>query len=305
MSAIAIDTDLSTVQPRVLDVSHYYSPAETFDGIRVSPYKPVLGARVEGLRLKKGQALPDTTVAYLRRKLLDRGFLYFEPGTVDVDGFVDLVQLFGEARFYGGPYTPPPEGHKLLNTIDSKIKKTNMNFIWHVDGGYYPDPPKMTALFATAVPEYGGDTLFSNAVAAYDLLDPLFAQYLETLTAVHSGDTVGHLPLSYHADPEGLAAQRAKYPPRDTPVIRVHPETGRKQVFVNESYTFAIRGVTRAVSQNLLNILFDLIKSPELHARVSWEQGAVVIWDNRSVQHCGVNDYSGGGRRALYRATLY
>lgn len=294
--------DFVAAQPRVLDVAAYVSAEEQTHGVRIEPCEPVVGARVRGLRVQAGQPIEPAVAALLRRKLLERGFLVFEPGTVDVEGFVQLVSLFGEVRHYGGPFTPAPGEHPLLNTIDSRTKLTRMNYIWHVDGGYKPNPPKMTALLARAVPRHGGDTLFANAVAAYDLLDPPFAAYLETLSAFHSPETVGHLQLSYR-DPATLAAQRAKHAPVEAPVIRVHPETGRKQIFANESYTLRIAGVSRIVSQNLLNILFDLMKAPEVQARVRWEQGAALIWDNRSVQHRGVDDF-GDGERVLYRAIV-
>ena len=93
-------------------------------------------------------------------------------------------------------------------------------------------------------------------------------------------------------------------PPFEMPLIRVHPVTGRKWVAVNESYAGYIKGVSRITSQNLLGILFDMIKSPEATVRYSWTKGALAIWDNRVVQHKGIKDYSGGGRRVLYRATM-
>ncbi len=294
--------DFVAAQPRVLDISAYLEREQEYAGIRILPYEPAVGATVRGLRIKAGEPVAEATAELLRSKLLARGFLAFEPGTVTATEFITLVSLFGEAQFYGTPYTPSPVENGRINTIDSKIKYTRMNYIWHTDGSYQAKPPKMTALYAHTVPEYGGDTVFANAAAAYDLLDPPFAAYLETLTAVQSAETVGHLPLSYQ-DPEELARQRAKNPPVETPVIRIHPETGRKVLNVNESYTLRIKGVSRMVSQNLLNILFDLVKSTEVQARVRWQQGMAVIWDNRTVQHRGVDDY-GNGRRVLYRAVL-
>lgn len=299
MSSTAVD--MVAAQPRVLDITSYAASAEQVDGVRLVPYEPSLGLRVEGLRPTPERPVPEHTAALLRQKLYERGFLVFEPGTVPVEGFVDLIGLFGAVQYYGGPFTPAAKENGLINTIDSKIKKTNMNFIWHIDGVFRDNPPKMTALFGHTVPEYGGDTLFANATAAYDLLDPQFAAYLETLTQIQSAETVGHLPLSYQ-DPEELARQRASTPPVEAPVIRVHPETGAKQIFVNESYTLRIKGLSRSISDSLLRLLFDLIKEPELQARFRWEQGSVLIWDNRTVQHRGINDYH--GHRVLYRAIV-
>jgi taurine dioxygenase len=234
--------------------------------------------------------------------LLRYGFLSFEPGTVDVADFERLVSLFGKAKLMNTPYTPETGKGGQLNTIDSSIKKTRMNYIWHMDQVFQPTSPPFTALLGQSMPAIGGDTLFSNATAAYDLLDPLLAAYLETLTAVHDADTMGYLTLAYH-DLEARAAQRQKYPPIEVPLIRVHPETGRKQIFVNELYTHRILGVSRRTSQALLDVLFDALGAPEVQTRHRWEDGTVLIWDNRTVQHRGVHDF-GTQRRVMHRALV-
>ena len=289
-------------QPRVLDVAAWAVPATHFEGTIVEPVTATLGGRVRGLRLGKTPA-GEEVKGFLAEQLLQRGFLFFEPGTVDASSFVDLVSWFGSARYLGTPYTPKSNVSGTVNTIDSATKKTLANYIWHTDQAYRSEPTRFTALFGEIIPDAGGDTVFANAAAAYDLLDPLLAQYLETLTAIQNYDAQGFLTYAYGHDPEALAAQRVLYPPIETPVIRVHPDTGRKQIFVTELYTTRIVGVTPVASQSLLSLLFDVIKSPELHARVQWEEGAALIWDNRSVQHRGVNDF-GNKRRLLHRAVI-
>lgn len=299
MSNLAIN--LTAAQQRVLDVASYVAAEERHGEVRAQPYAPVVGATIRGLRIGS-EPVSDAVKAFLNEQLLKRGFLVFEPGTVSGERFVELVRLFGEPKYTGTPYTPEARESALINTIDSKVKETRMNFIWHIDQGFKPTPPRFTALFGRNVPPYGGDTIFANATAAYDLLDPLFAQYLETLTAVHWVETQGFLSLAYH-DAEALAQQHRDNLPVEAPVIRVHPETGLKQIFVNELYTLRIKGLSRIASQNILNILFDLVKSPEIEARVKWEEGSAVIWDNRTVQHRGVGDY-GSGHRVLHRAII-
>jgi taurine dioxygenase len=130
----------------------------------------------------------------------------------------------------------------------------------------------------------------------------LFAAYLETLTAVNSADATGHLATRF-VDQEKLRAERARLPPVEVPLIRLHPETGKKQIFVNESYTGYIKGVSRSVSDHLLGILFDAVKAADVTVRYTWQQGATIIWDNRTVQHRGIKDY-GQQRRILHRASL-
>ncbi|MET3352840.1 UNVERIFIED_ORG: taurine dioxygenase [Xanthobacter viscosus] len=294
---------LDSAQAKILSIADYRGEREALDTVVVEPYSPVVGAHVRGLDFGASTPEHDAALAqFLHDRLVRYGFLFFAPGIVRAEDFGRLVSLFGKARYAGTPYTPPPAGDTSVNTIDSSVKKTRMNLIWHIDQAFVPEPPRFTALFGKAAPPTGGDTLFANATAAYDLLDPDFARYLETLTAVHDVETQGFLTLAYQ-DPGALAAQRAKYPPIEAPVIRVHPDTGRKQIFVSELYTQRILGVPRTVSDHLLQILFDYVKSPDVQTRVAWQEGAAVIWDNRVVQHRGVADY-GDGLRVLHRAIV-
>jgi taurine dioxygenase len=268
---------------------------------RITPYSAAGGARVAGLR-DSGEPLPDAVAERLRETLFQQGFLEFEPGTVSPARFVEFLGFLGTPIPYAGPHMPSVEGSPLVNAVDSTRDKKLRNHIWHIDGAFRNDPPTITALYGHAIPGLGGDTVYSNATLAYEQLDPLFAAYLETLTAVSSAEATGHLMQRYD-DPVELARQRAKLPPIVVPVIRRHPVTGRKQIFVNESYTSYIEGVSRVTSDHLLGILFDVIKSPDVQARYQWREGALVVWDNRVVQHRGVKDY-GGSRRVLYRAAL-
>ncbi len=293
---------LDSAQAKILSYANYHGERETHGDVVVEPYSPVVGANVRGLKISAASKPDPALGQFLHDRLVRYGFLYFEPGAVSAEDFGHLVNLFGHARYSGTPYTPEAPENANINTIDSAVKKTRMNLIWHIDQAFDPDPPRFTVLFGKKAPPVGGDTLFANATAAYDLLDPLFAQYLETLTAVHDVETQGFMTLAYQ-DPVKLAAQRAKYPAIETPLIRVHPDTGRKQIYVNELYTQRILGVPRTLSDHLLQILFDYVKSPDVQTRVGWEQGAVVIWDNRVVQHRGVGDY-GDGHRVLYRAIV-
>jgi taurine dioxygenase len=303
MYGIVVDNDrLDRIQPKILDMTRYLaSPAET-DGVTVTPYSPTVGARVGGLRIDGEGAVAPGVRKLLYDALLRYGFLSFEPGTVGVEHFEQLVSLFGKAKLMNTPYTPETGKSGQLNTIDASTKKTRMNYIWHMDQVFQPTSPPYTALLGEVMPALGGDTLFANATAAYDLLDPLLVAYLETLSAVHDADTMGYLTLAYH-DLEARAEQRRKYPPIEVPLIRTHPETGRKQIFVNELYTHRILGVSRRTSQALLDILFDALSAPEVQARHRWESGTALIWDNRTVQHRGVPDF-GPQRRVMHRALV-
>jgi taurine dioxygenase len=226
----------------------------------------------------------------------------FEPGTVTAENFTVFAGFLGEFFHYAGPHTPRAPENPDATMIDSLKDKNLRNHIWHADGGFRPDAPAFTALLAVQLPELGGDTMFSNTAWVYEHLDPLFAAYLESLTVIQSADATGHITDRY-LDPKEATDARVRMPPFEMPLVRVHPVTGRKWIAINESYVAYIKGVSRVMSQNILGILFDMIKSPEATARYTWTRGDLAIWDNRVVQHKGIKDY-GTGRRVLYRATM-
>ena len=270
-------------------------------GARISQIRPVLGSLIQGFRFD-GKPLKDDFRAMLRDLLHNRGLVVFEAGTVTAENFTAFAGFLGEFFHYAGPHTPRAPENPDATTIDS-VRDTHLrNHIWHADGGFRSDAPAFTALYAHQLPEAGGDTMYSNAAWVHEQLDPLFAAYLDTLSVIQSADATGHITDRY-LDADSAAAARQKMPPFEMPLVRVHPVTGRRWIAVNESYVAYIKGVSRVTSQNLLGILFDMIKSPEATVRFTWTQGALAIWDNRVVQHKGIKDY-GGGRRVLYRATM-
>lgn len=270
-------------------------------GCKVMQLQPAVGSTVSGYRFD-GKPLSDEFRTALRDLLHNRGLVVFEPGTVTPENFTVFAGFLGEFFHYAGPHTPRAPENPDATTIDSVRDKHLRNHIWHADGGFRPDAPAFTALYAHQIPETGGNTMFSSAAWVYENLDPLFAAYLDTLTVIQSADATGHITDRY-LDPEEASAARMRMPPFEMPLVRVHPVTGRKWIAVNESYVAYIKGVSRITSQNLLGILFDMIKSPEATVRYAWSQGALAIWDNRVVQHKGIKDYS-GARRILYRATM-
>jgi taurine dioxygenase len=271
-------------------------------GIDVSSIKPSIGSYISGYRFD-GEGVREDFRTAMRDLLHYRGLVVFEPGTVTAENFTKFAGFLGEFFHYAGPHTPrAPENPDA--TVISAAKDAHLrNHIWHADGGFRADAPAFTALFGMHIPNSGGDTIFSNAAYVYETLDPLFAQYLDSLKVIQSPDATGHITDRY-LDPEEAKQARMRMPPFEMPLVRVHPVTGRKWVAVNESYVCYIKGVSRVHSQNILGILFDMIKSPEVTCRVEWEQGALAVWDNRVVQHRAIKDYSTGATRVLYRCTM-
>lgn len=272
-------------------------------------YRPRLGAHVHGVNL--GQALDDSTRLHLNRALVHYGVLYFRDQHIGPERFVEVARVFGE------PYKQNRYSHGLsessqIEVLENSPTRQQKADVWHADVTWQRNPPKATILHAQELPTEGGDTVWASTAAAYDLLDPKLAAYLETLVAVNSLEVTKlpeHLSGTYFGrfPEEGgekrLADARAEHPPIEVPVIAIHPETGRKVINVNEGHTLFIKNVSRVAGQALLTLLFDLIKTPDIQARFTWKPGSLAVWDNRQVQHYGVNDYSDQFRK-FHRLTI-
>ena len=297
-------------------------PQSHVDGhqeLRVRRYKPLIGAVIENVDLSK--PLSDDNRQALRQALVDHGVIFFREQTLTPEQHVALARIFGNP-IRKNIYLPAVAGFPEIEVIAHSDKtRSGGTDNWHVDVSWQPQPPKATVLHAQEIPEGGGgDTIWSSSAAVYDLLDPDLARYFEKLTAVNTfiaspkKSALSEL-LSGYDVPEGtqedsveagLARVRdaaQKYPPIEVPVIKTHPENGRKLVFVNEGHTSHVLGVSKTASQSLLNYLYDLIKTPEVQARFEWRAGDVAIWDNRQVQHYAARDY-GSAKRRIHRITL-
>ena len=277
--------------------------------LTIEPYRPRIGALVSGVDL--AQPVAEATRRELQQALLQHGVLFFRDQRLEPTRFLEVARLFGE------PYKQNEYNHghpdvPAIEVLENSAARQQKADIWHADVTWQENPPKATALYAQELPSEGGDTIWSSTAGAYELLDPKLAAYLETLTAVNSlevtrlpeylrGEHGGRYPREGGA--ERLAAARAAHPPVEVPVIAVHPETGRKVVNVNEGHTSHIKDVSKTASHSLLTLLFDLVKTPELQARFHWKPGSLALWDNRQVQHYGVNDY-GSELRRFHRLTI-
>ena len=270
--------------------------------VNVQPIKTSIGSYIKGYKFD-GEGVSDTFREAMRSLLHNRGLVAFEPGTVTAENFTAFAGFLGEFFHYAGPHTPRAPENPDATVVSADKDAYLRNHVWHTDGGFRADAPAFTALFGKSVPKNGGDTMFANAAYVYEQLDPLFAKYLESLKVIQSPDATGHITDRY-LDPEEAAEARRRMPPFEMPLIRVHPESGRKWVAVSESYVCYIKGVSRVHSQNILGILFDMIKSPEATCRFEWKEGMLAVWDNRVVQHRAVKDYNTGSTRQLYRCTM-
>lgn len=283
----------------------------------VRPYKPGLGAWIEHCDLSQPQSVENH--ALLNQALIEHGVLFFRGQHLGAAQQLEAARLFGEPlrkNIYLDAHPDQPEIEVIEHSGKTGSGGTDN---WHIDVSWQPAPPKATLLHAVEIPDNGGgDTLWVSATGAYSLLDPDLARYFEKLRAVHTflvapkRERLTDLLQGYRANPQQQTAEQhqarlasglQQYPPIEVPVIKTHPQNGRKMIFVNEGHTSHLLGVSRTASQGLLNLLFDLLKTPEIQLRHSWQQGDVAIWDNRQVQHYAVRDY-GPARRRIHRVTL-
>ena len=257
--------------------------------LEIRPMTGALGAELHGVDL--GRDLDDQTIAAIRRALLDHCVIFFRDQRFDAAQHKALARRFGEIFVhpnYAGIQDDPEIVMIRREPGDTRIVGEE----WHTDTTMMAEPPMGAILYAIETPPYGGDTLFANQYLAYEALSPGMQRILAGLRAVHSDRKVAG-PRS------GINAGRStKVRDDDTwretvnvhPVVRTHPETGRKLLFVNASYTIGFEDMTEAESRPLLDFLLEHGHRPEFTCRFRWAPGSVAFWDNRCVKHLAVHD---------------
>jgi taurine dioxygenase len=281
---------------------------KTYHHIAVKPYTPAIGAWVDGIDL--GGNLSEGIHHELRQALNQYGVLFLRNQEIEPAVFARFARVFGEPEHHN-IYLPTLEGHPEVELLENSQKRETRADFWHSDVSWRKDPPLATVLYSKVLPEVGGDTVWASTAAAYDRLPEKLRDYLSTLQAVHSfevsyiRDYLLGTHKGYVADTgdEKLAAARAKFPPVVHPVVKTHPETGRKVLYVSPLFTSHLLGIGKEQGNLLLNQIYEGFKEPEVQARLRWEKNTVVIWDNRQTVHYGVKDY-GQQDRVLHRITL-
>jgi taurine dioxygenase len=268
--------------------------------IRAEPIAGALGAEIHGVDLAKD--LDDETVAAIRRVWLEHLVVFFRDQALTPRQFLDFGRRFGEPIEY--PFVKGlPEAPEVIPVLKREHEQVNFGGIWHSDTTYLDVPPMASMLIAREVPPAGGDTEFANMYLAWETLSDGMKRLLEPLTAVNT---------SALADVSRTREDRLKDSRRDDaathyvaehPVVRVHPETGRRALYVNVAHTERFSGMTREESLPLLRYLFQHQVRPELTCRFRWRAGSIAFWDNRCAQHNAINDYP-GRRRLMHRLTL-
>ena len=264
------------------------------------PLSRAVGAEIRGVDLER--ELSDETIAEVRRMWLEHAVIFFRGQRLAPAQFMAFARRLGQPVEY--PFLKGIEGFPEITPV-VKLEHETVNFggVWHSDTTYLETPPMGTMLLALEVPPAGGDTMFASQYAAYDALTPGMRALLDGLTAVNS---------SAKADVTKSREDRMKTDAREDarrefvaehPVVRTHPETGRKALYVNPGHTVRFKDMTAAESAPLLEFLHRHQTKPEFTCRFRWSAGAIAFWDNRAVQHYPLNDYH-GHRRVMQRITL-
>ena len=266
--------------------------------IEVRPIAGALGAEISGVDASR--PLGNEVIAEIRRAWLAHLVIFLRDQTLTPQGLVDFAARFGEPMEYP-QLKGLPECPFVTPVIKLEHERVNFGGVWHSDTTYLEVPPMASMLYAVETPPYGGDTLFANQYLAYETLSEGLRETLRTLTGV-STSTKAEVSKT-REDRLRDAGATLKALNGEHPVVRTHPETGRKALYVNVAHTSHFRGWSEAESAPLLEYLHAHQVKPELTCRFHWSPGSLAFWDNRCAQHNPVNDYH-GFRRVMHRVTL-
>jgi len=268
--------------------------------IVVEALSPALGAEISGVGLD--EILSDAVAEEIRAAFLAHHVIFFRDQTLTPEQYLRFARAMGEPSEY--PFVKGLDGYpQITEVIKKEDERVNFGGIWHSDTTYLERPPKGTMLYARQVPAIGGDTLFANMHLAYESLSSGLRRMLDAMTAINSAQK---------GDAAATRADLLRQRPRDAgdtitvaehPLVRTHPETGRKALYVNPGHTLSIGGMSEAESAPILEYLYRHQTRPEFTCRFQWRRDSLAFWDNRCAQHYPLNDYH-GQRRAMQRITL-
>ena len=261
----------------------------TYQRIAVSPLSGALGAEIGGIDIAAG--IDDVTIAEIRRALLEHLVIFFRDQTLDVETHKAFTRRFGEIfihpNFNFGDNDP-----EMVHILRKPGDLTVTGGDWHADATMMPEPPMGAILYAIEAPPHGGDTLFANQYLAYEALSDGMKAMLGQMRAVHDDTTVAGPNLTKNRERSTKVRDDADWRPTESvhPVVRTHPETGRKSLFVNYNYTRRFADMTEAESRPLLDYLLEHGNRPEFTCRFRWRPGSIAFWDNRCTKHLAIHD---------------
>jgi taurine dioxygenase len=274
--------------------------------IETRPLSGALGAEIGGVDLRG--PLDDGTFGAIHRAFIDFGVLCFRGQQLTPQQQVAFARRFGPLDVH--PIVTGTEDiPELVRVLKPAGESASFGVGWHSDNSFFEQPSLGSVVYGVTIPPYGGDTLFASMGKAYAALSDPMQRFLDGLRAVHSASRAydpkvtgehkyrGAAPITYRYDERAINAEVLH------PVIRTHPESGRKSVYVNQMFTQHIVGLSSSESRALLEFLYAHCVRPEFTCRVRWQPGTLTMWDNRSVQHYAVDDYQ-EFERLMYRVTI-
>ena len=258
------------------------TPAVAFTRLESRPLSPAIGAEIHGVDLRED--LDDATISDIRAALLTHKVIFFRDQDITIEQHIAFARKFGPLEIH--PATPKEQANReILRIAHGPDSRGKENF-WHSDVTWRAEPSLGSILRAIELPQIGGDTLFADMAAAYAGLSPAMKEWICGLTAVHDiarvfAGRLGQTPEDLHA----------KYPPQEHPVVRTHPETGQRALYVNTAFTSHIKGLSTKESEWLLSHLYAQATLPEYQCRFRWAVNSIAFWDNRASQHYAASDY--------------
>ena len=273
--------------------------APAYRKIEVRRLSGALGAELGGVDIASADA---ASIEEIRRAFLEHQVIFFRGQTLTPAQFLAFARSMGTPIEY--PFVKGlPEFAHIIEVKKLEHERHNFGGIWHSDTAYLDEPPMGSMLLALEVPPYGGDTLFASQYLAYEALSDGMRRLLEGLRAINTSAKADVSRTREDRVKTGARQAERKDYAAEHPVVRTHPETGRKALYVNVAHTACFAGMSEEESAPLLRFLHQHQVRPEFTCRFAWQPGSMAFWDNRCTQHNPVNDYH-GFRRVMHRITL-
>jgi len=275
--------------------------------MKLQALAPSMGAELTGVDLaahfnSATNRIDEAFMAEIRSIWLAHQMIVIRAQSISPAQQLAFAESLGAPDIY--PFLKGLDGFPMITEVLKKETETvNFGGVWHSDTTYQPCPPMATVLYAKQLPPLGGDTLFANQYSAFDHFSDGLKDMLSGLRGVNLASNTKVSATRSERVKEAGSGVKADQMIGIHPVVRTHPETGRKSLFVNPAHTVAFDGWTEAESEGLLQFLFAHQIAPEFQCRLSWQVGDIAIWDNRCTLHYPLNDYH-GHRRLLHRITL-
>ncbi|MEM7017118.1 MAG: TauD/TfdA family dioxygenase [Pseudomonadota bacterium] len=267
---------------------------EDYNHIRVEPLTGTIGAEVSGVDLRD---FNESIIEEIQHAWLAHKVLFFRDQALTMEEHIAYGRALGRLEIH--PFTPNSPEHPEIIILNSTPDRFFAAETWHTDVTFRARPPLGSILLGRVIPSWGGDTCFANMELAYKLLPDEFKEEIDSLYAIHSL----RMTFGRRMDEAALEKALCEYPDQKHPVVRSHPETGRKSIFVNINFTHSIADMAPEDSESLLKRLYAQAKQPEVQCRFRWRPNSIAQWDNRCTQHYAVPDH-GGVHRCMERVTL-